>query len=258
MGSALASGWVRAGLKTSSIHIVEADAARRKALSELGYKTCATLPASLAPAASLLAIKPQGFADFSKELKAWYKAVPQHPVFSILAGIPLKQLQSVFGAKAPVIRTMPNTPALVGEGVTAYIGNKAAEPFSPLALRLFGVVGDVLELRDESLMDAVTAVSGSGPAYAFHFLEAFVAAAVKAGLPKEVAGPLCLQTLYGALALAMDEGTAPAELRKNVTSPGGTTEAALRVLMDTKTGLAPLIHKAVKAAAKRSQQLSNG
>lgn len=255
MGAALAEGWVHAGLAAKQIHIVESDAARRKALTAQGFKTYASLP-DMRPAVTLLAIKPQGLAGFAKDLKQWYAMHPPHPVISILAGITRKRLQQVFGREGLVIRAMPNTPALVGEGVTAFICARKAEAYAPMTLQLLGVVGDVLQVKDEAMMDAVTAVSGSGPAYVFHFLEALVAAAEAEGMPRAIATPLALQTVYGSVLLAMESDASFAELRQQVTSPGGTTEAALKQLMKKSGGLETLMAKAVAAASARSLALS--
>lgn len=256
MGTALAAGWVAAGMAANDIHIVETGALQRRALKKSGYSVHASLPA-LAPALTVLAIKPQGFAAFAPALGKWYIATRTHPVLSILAGTTLAQLQKALGSKAPVIRAMPNTPALVGEGVSGVVASASAKPaHKALAVKLLGVVGDVIQLSHEADIDAITALSGSGPAYVFHFLEAMIAASVKLGLPEDVATPLALQTLRGALVLAESSEESLATLRQNVTSKGGTTEAALVHLMDKKLGLSPLLLRAMKAAHARSKSLS--
>ena len=151
---------------------------------------------------------------------------------------------------------MPNTPAAVGRGITALIGNAHVTPaMLDMAQALVEAVGQSVLLDDEGQMDAVTAVSGSGPAYVFHLIEALTAAGAAQGLPPEMALKLARATVAGAGALAEQSGEEPGQLRVNVTSPGGTTAAALSVLMDAQTGFPPLLKRAVKAAANRSKEL---
>ena len=151
---------------------------------------------------------------------------------------------------------MPNTPAAIGRGITAIVGNEAAgEGGLALAEELLSAVGEVVRLPDEELMDAVTGLSGSGPAYVFHMIEAMTAAGVAEGLPEDLALRLARATVAGAGALALETEEDPGELRIAVTSPKGTTEAALRVLMDDEAGLSPLMRRAVHASAERSREL---
>jgi pyrroline-5-carboxylate reductase len=154
---------------------------------------------------------------------------------------------------------MPNTPAAIGRGISALIGNAAAtEAHVSLAEALMGAVGQTVRLENEGQMDAVTAVSGSGPAYVFHLIESLAAAGVAQGLAPDLAMALAKATVGGAGQLAVDSAEDPAQLRRNVTSPNGTTQAALEVLMNEDTGLPMLMARAVAAAAERSKELARG
>jgi pyrroline-5-carboxylate reductase len=154
---------------------------------------------------------------------------------------------------------MPNTPAAVGRGITALIGNTASTDADlALAETLLSAVGQVVRLDDEGQMDAVTGVSGSGPAYVFHLIETLAAAGVAQGLPADLAMRLAKATVAGAGALAEAADEDPAQLRVNVTSPNGTTQAALEVLMDPETGFPALLDRAVAAATQRSRELARG
>ena len=154
---------------------------------------------------------------------------------------------------------MPNTPAAIGKGITAIVGNGAAsEAHLDLAEGLLSAVGQVVRLDREEEMDAVTAVSGSGPAYVFHLIETLAAAGAAQGLPEDLAMTLAKATVGGAGVLAEEAEEAPSQLRINVTSPNGTTQAALEVLMDEDNGFPALLNRAVKAATERSKELSNG
>jgi pyrroline-5-carboxylate reductase len=175
---------------------------------------------------------------------------------SVAAGTPIRFYEEVLGAQTPVIRAMPNTPAAIGRGITAICGNaRASEAHMALAEALLSAVGEVVRLAGEHQMDAVTAVSGSGPAYVFLLIEALAAAGEAEGLPADLALRLAKATVAGAGALAEAAGESPAQLRVNVTSPGGTTAAALKVLMDEARGLPALLREAVHAAAERGREL---
>jgi pyrroline-5-carboxylate reductase len=175
---------------------------------------------------------------------------------SIAAGTTIATFEAALGSRTPIIRTMPNTPAMVGRGITALCGNaRSTAPDMALARALMAAVGEVVELDGEHQIDAVTAVSGSGPAYVFHLIEAMAAAGVAEGLPPDTAMQLARATVCGAGELAFQSPDTPAQLRINVTSPGGTTAAALAVLMDEAAGLPALMKRAVKAAADRGREL---
>jgi pyrroline-5-carboxylate reductase len=179
-----------------------------------------------------------------------------HTTFvSVAAGTRIALFEELLAASAPVMRCMPNTPAAIGKGmiVTVLNENVKADEAS-FVETLLETSGRVARVEDEDLMDAVTAVSGSGPAYVFHFIECLTAAAKKVGLPDDTAGLLAMQTVYGAACLAAESGEDPGRLREQVTSPNGTTAAALSVLMGEER-LQELVTKAVEAARKRSVEL---
>ncbi|MBK5926018.1 pyrroline-5-carboxylate reductase, partial [Rhodobaculum claviforme] len=178
-------------------------------------------------------------------------------VVSIAAGTSLAAFDSAFGAGTPVVRAMPNTPAAVGRGITALVGNAtASDADMDLAESLMAAVGETVRLEAEAQIDVVTALSGGGPAYVFHLIEAMAAAGAAQGLPEDLAMRLARATVCGAGELAHRDDAPASQLRVNVTSPGGTTAAALAHLMDDATGLPPLMARAVAAATARARELS--
>lgn len=197
----------------------------------------------------VLAIKPQNMAPVLEEIKGIVK--PSQLVISIAAGIKTRKIENRLG-KIPVVRVMPNMPLLVGMGIGALCRGRYAK-YSHIkdAGRIFP---GFIFIKKESLMDAVTAISGSGPAYVYLFIESLIKSAVRLGLSKDDAETLVYQTLKGAIALLEKSGKPPEELRRQVTSPGGTTEAALKVFQ--KKGFSKIIEKAVNAACKRAKELS--
>ncbi|MCB1394664.1 MAG: pyrroline-5-carboxylate reductase [Rhodobacter sp.] len=250
MGSALLEGWLKTGLPAGSVHVIEPTPSDW--LKGTGVHLNAPLPP--APAMALLAVKPQMMGAALPGLQALGGG---GTVFvSIAAGTSLKTIEETLGTGTPVVRVMPNTPAAVGRGISALIGNAAVSPEAlALAQDLMAAVGETVLLQDESQMDAVTAVSGSGPAYVFHLIEALAAAGVAQGLPEAMAMQLARATVCGAGELARQSPESAAQLRINVTSPGGTTAAALAVLMNEADGFPPLLARAVRAAADRSKEL---
>jgi len=250
MGSALLEGWLKEFLQPESVHVIEPDPSDW--LRATGVHLNGDMPQ--APGMVVLAVKPQMMGAALPQLSAMGGT---DTVFvSIAAGIGLARLAETLGAGTPIIRAMPNTPAAVGRGITALIGNEHVSPAAlEMAQALMEAVGETVLLEHEGQMDAVTAVSGSGPAYVFHLIETLAAAGAEQGLPPEMALKLARATVAGAGALAEQSGEAPGQLRVNVTSPGGTTAAALDVLMDTQTGFPPLLRRAVAAAANRSKEL---
>ena len=252
MGSAMLEGWLANGVKPSDVWILEPyPTDRLKALQAEGLHLNSGLPA--APALCMLAVKPQYMKDALPQLKGMGGTV----YLSIAAGITLETLAGELG-DGPIIRAMPNTPAAIGRGITALVGNKAATPENmQLAEGLLQAIGQTVRLDSEAQMDAVTALSGSGPAYVFHLIETMAAAGMAEGLPEDMAIKLATATVAGAGLLAAEADESAVQLRINVTSPAGTTEAGLKVLMDSKTGLPPLIRQTVKAAADRSRALRN-
>lgn len=253
MGSAMLAGWLAQGLPASSVWVV--DPKPSDWLTSTGVTLNATLPN--APAIVLVAVKPQMMADALPTLKAMGNG---DTVFvSVAAGISIATFEEILGANTPIVRAMPNTPAAISRGITAIIGNANVGPDDMNeAEALLCAVGEVVRLEDEGQIDAVTGVSGSGPAYVFHMIETMAAAGVSQGLPAELAMQLAKATVAGAGALAQASSEDPAQLRINVTSPNGTTQAALEVLMDPDNGFPALLNRAVKAAADRSRELANG
>lgn len=250
MGSALLEGWLGNGLNAQSVHVLEPQPSAW--LKATGVHLNGALPAQ--PAMAVLAVKPQMMGDALPALQALGGG---GTVFvSIAAGTSLATIEALLGAGTPVVRAMPNTPAAVGRGITALIGNDfVSENALALARALMAAVGQTVMLESESQMDAVTAVSGSGPAYVFHLIEAMAAAGVTQGLPEDMALHLARVTVAGAGALAESADESPAQLRINVTSPNGTTAAALGVLMNETDGFGVLLGRAIKAAADRSREL---
>jgi len=200
----------------------------------------------------ILAIKPQMFPEVLKEIAPYIR--DHQLIISIAAGITTSKIENILGKNTTVIRVMPNTPALVQKGVTAITkGTSATEKDELIANKIFGSVGIVLNVK-ENLMDIITATSGSGPAYIFYFMEAMIEAAEEHGLSKTDALNVVTETICGAGKLVLLSHEPPEELRKNVTSPGGTTQAALEVL--EKNNFKKLTKEAVAAAASRSKELA--
>ena len=250
MGSAMLEGWLKQGVPPAAIWVLEPHPSDW--LTATGVHLNAGLPA--APAIVLLAVKPQMMGAALPQVAALGNGAT---VFlSIAAGTTIASFESTFGAHTPIIRAMPNTPAAVGRGITAITGNAhASDADLALAEALLSAVGQVVRLEGEHQMDAVTAVSGSGPAYVFHLIEALAQAGEAEGLPADLAMQLARATVCGAGELAHQAAESASQLRVNVTSPGGTTAAALAVLMEPETGLPPLMARAVKAAADRGREL---
>jgi pyrroline-5-carboxylate reductase len=250
MGSALLAGWLKAGLPASSVWVIEPNPTDW--LIGLGTRLNEGLPETAAVA--LLAVKPQMMGTALPALQALGNGSTLF--VSIAAGTTIASFEAALGAQTPIVRTMPNTPAMVGRGITALCRNgRVFDADMDLARALMSAVGEVVILDREDLIDAVTAVSGSGPAYVFHLIEAMAAAGVAEGLPVEVSMQLARATVCGAGELAFQSPESAAQLRINVTSPGGTTAAALGVLMDPETGFPALLKRAVKAAADRGREL---
>lgn len=258
MGMALLDGIVQGGVAPSQI-VVQDPAPQPdtlQKLNDLGIRCIehAHQLADVQPDLVLLAVKPQVFNDVSSTLTAM---VAQNClVLSVMAGIPLARLNASFATKTPVVRAMPNTPAAIGCGMTVCTANSHVdERQRQLADSIFAATGDVAWIDDERHMDSVTAVSGSGPAYVFLLAEAMTAAGIEAGLEETLAARLARTTIAGAGQLLKTSEQSAEDLRKAVTSPGGTTAAALQVLMENKA-LQALLVEAVQAAKKRSEDLA--
>jgi pyrroline-5-carboxylate reductase len=252
MGSAMLKGWLRSGLPPMSVWVIDPHPSAW--LKEQGVHIGADLPAN--PAIVIIAVKPQMMKAALPDVKALGNG--ETLAISIAAGTPIKIFEAMLGDQTPIVRAMPNTPAAVGRGITALIGNANVKPEDmDLAEALLLSIGQTVRLDNEGQMDAVTAVSGSGPAYVFHLVETLAAAGEAEGLPADLAMQLAKATVGGAGALAEDSDDTPTQLRINVTSPNGTTQAALEVLMDPEAGFPPLLRRAVAAAANRSRELAD-
>jgi pyrroline-5-carboxylate reductase len=254
MGSAMLDGWVARGLDPAKVVVIEPQPSLQ--VVRYGSQGLRLNPkrAGLVADAIIVAVKPQVAAEVVPELASLVG--PRTVVVSIMAGRPLAFLESTLPPATAIVRTMPNTPAAIGRGITVAVGNKHVTPAQKeLADRLLAATGAVEWITDERHMDAVTAVSGSGPAYVFLLAEALTHAGVAAGLPEALAEKLARLTVAGSGELLNTMPEDAAILRQNVTSPGGTTAAALAVLM-AADGLEPLMTRAVAAATKRSRELA--
>lgn len=250
MGSAMLQGWLAGGLSPRAVWVL--DPAPSDWLTQQNVHVNEGLPRD--PALVVVAVKPQMMGD---ALPALLPLGNTDTVFlSIAAGTTIARFEKVLGSKTPIVRAMPNTPAAIGRGITAVIGNAHVSPQRlKMAETLLSAVGQTVRLEREADMDAVTAVSGSGPAYVFHLIETLAGAGEAEGLAPELAMALAKATVAGAGVLAEEASEAPDQLRVNVTSPGGTTAAALEVLMSEENGLGPLVRRAVTAAARRGREL---
>jgi len=254
MASAIVEGALRAGFAPSRFIVVDPEPAKREAFGARGIVALERI-ADLASRREsgdqfLLAVKPQKLSDVCAELT---KLGVSGIVISILAGTPTDRIRSALGAGARIIRAMPNTPARIGQGCTAIaIGSGASPPDASHARALFETVGSIVELP-ENLFDAYTALAGSGPAYLFLLAEAMARAGIDAGIPAEIADRATRQTLAGAAVLLTQAKESPEALRKAVTSPGGTTEAAISILQ--ASGVAESVVRAVLAARDRGRAL---
>lgn len=256
MGGAMLSGWLETGIAGGGVIVLDPMGATafegREGVAL--YKDLDNLPAGLDPEVVIFAVKPQQMAE-AAPFAARYAGAGT--VFmSIAAGTPIRFFEDVLGKDAAIVRAMPNTPAAIGQGITVTCPNaNVSDVQLAICAALLGAIGEVLGVTDEALIDPVTAVSGSGPAYVFLLIECLAVAGVDAGLPRDLADRLALVTVAGAGQLALRGGDDPAQLRKNVTSPGGTTQAALEVLM-ADDGLQQLMTRAVAAATKRGRELA--
>lgn len=256
MGSAMLEGWLSQGIAPSDVTVIDPMQANilSKRLGVNGLASADDLTGNENPDVIILAVKPQMMDDALPAYKAI--AGKNTLLLSIAAGKTIGYFENIFGADAAILRTMPNTPAAVGRGMTVGCANSnvSAEQ-KQLGQKLLEAVGTFGWVEDESLMDAVTAVSGSGPAYVFLLAEVMAKAGVKMGLPEDLAKQLARQTVSGAGELMNQSSEEASTLRENVTSPGGTTAAALAVLM-ADDALGPLMDKAIEAATKRSKELA--
>ena len=256
MGSAMLEGWLKGGLSASAVHVLDPKPSDwLQALVRDGLHLNGPVPT--APAIAVVAVKPQMMGEALPAVTALGNG--DTVILSIAAGTPIAAFEAAFGDRTPVIRSMPNTPAAIGQGITALAGNAhVTDAQMAMAEGLLAAIGQTVRLEGEGQIDAVTGVSGSGPAYVFHLIETLAAAGEAEGLPAEMAMKLAKATVAGAGQLALGAAEAPDQLRRNVTSPNGTTQAGLEVLMDEKQGLGPLIRATVRAATARSVELGKG
>ncbi len=244
MGGAMARRWQDKNI-CDKLVIVDPVASSIKSFTDISKE--------FKPDVIVFAVKPQTLPDMVDD----YQAYPDALFVTIAAGKPIAFFEQHLGTGAKIVRAMPNTPAAIGKGITVAAASKnvsAAE--KDKATKLLGAVGEVLWAKEESLLNPVTALSGSGPAYIFLLIETLAKTGVAIGLSEDMAEKLARQTVIGAAALTeADAATDAATLRKNVTSPGGTTEAALKVLM-SDAGIQDLFNRALKAATRRAEDLS--
>ncbi len=256
MAGSLVGGLIADGWDPDRIQVVDTDPQQRERMA-VRFQVHTT-PDSLAAVSDadvvVLAVKPQVMEEVARALAVTVSG--SRPLFiSIAAGIRETTLRSWLGENAAIVRAMPNTPALVQSGATALYANTAvSEQQRSLAETILRAVGLVIWIDDESLMDAVTALSGSGPAYFFLFMEALQAAGEELGLPAKTARLLALQTAFGAARMALESADDAATLRRHVTSPGGTTEHAINSLQES--GFEKIVSRALQAAAERSREMA--
>jgi pyrroline-5-carboxylate reductase len=253
MASALIGGLIAKGHDASRISVIEMSPAAREKLGARYPVRVTTAPDDAMKGADtlVLAVKPQ---DMKRALASLGSEVGDALVISVAAGITLDTLSRWLGGHRKIVRCMPNTPGLIGAGITGlYASSQVSEEERIKAEGILRAVGEVVWLSEEKLIDPVTAVSASGPAYVFWFIEQLAVAAVKLGIPKDDALKLAKHTVLGAAKLAMESGDSPEILRKNVTSKGGTTEAALNVFEQEE--LAERFVRAVEAASKRGEEM---
>ena len=255
MGGAMLDGWLRLGLPPARIAVIEPQpSAEIVGLAGHGLRLNPSLNGVREPAAVVIAVKPQNAAEIMPLVVPM--AGSTTVILSIMAGTTLGFLGKELPVEAAIVRSMPNMPAAIGRGITVAVPNQRVTPAQrELAHKLLAATGAVEWVDDESLLDAVTAVSGSGPAYVFLLAESLAKAGAAAGLPPDLAARLARATVAGSGELLHRSPLDAAALRANVTSPGGTTAAALELLMSDK-GLDPLIRSAVAAATRRSRDLA--
>lgn len=251
MGSAMLAGWLEGGLPASSVYVI--DPAPSDWVRGTGVNVNTDLPGT--PKVALIAVKPQMMGAALPSMQALGNG--DTLFISVAAGTPIATFEDVLGKETPIVRAMPNTPAAIGQGITALVGNAHVDDAAlSLAEQLLNAVGQTVRLDTEDQIDAVTGVSGSGPAYVFHLIETLAAAGEAQGLPADLSMKLAKTTVAGAGALAISADEDPSQLRVNVTSPNGTTQAALEVLMSETDGFPVLLNRAVAAATDRSKELA--
>lgn len=267
MAQAILRGGAASGaLDPARVAVAEVDEGKRRALAPLAGAVVATAAEGVAwlrkvesvpgQGQVVLAVKPQSLGGVAEEVRGVLGA-ERRVVVSILAGMPSRRIREALGGAVAVVRVMPNLPAQIGRGTTAVaVGEGAASGDEAVAMRIFGGVGRVVVRIDESLMDAFTAVAGSGPAYVFYLAEAMMRAATELGFDEETAGRVVRETVAGAAEMLAGADASPAALRAAVTSKGGTTEAAVRVM--DEAGVMGAVVRAIAAARDRGRELAGG
>lgn len=252
MARSLISGLLAAGTPSTALRAADPDAGQRERLADMAVPTYEDNDTAVTGAdVVVLAVKPQVMGTVLEPLEL----APGQLVVSIAAGLPLAALERWTPPGTPIVRCMPNTPALLGAGITGMFANSAVtEAQRETAEAILATAGETLWVPEEALLDAVTAVSGSGPAYFFYLMEAMIEAGTGLGLDRAAATALTLQTAFGAARMAAEGEDPPATLRANVTSPGGTTERALSIL--DAAGVRETLTKAISGAAQRAQELA--
>ena len=257
MGQAMMAGWQKNDLceRGASIFVIDPFFSEERSDDCVNFfADISLLPQNYCADYVVIAVKPHQVGEAMNDIE---NATGENTIFiSVAAGKSTHALQEILPKKAKIARAMPNTSAMIQQAITAiYFNEFCNEGDKEACEKLLGAIGETAILDDEDAMDAVTAVSGSGPAYVFYFIEALKKAGMAQGLSEKLAHKLALQTVRGAGNMAVSAGEDVAVLRKNVTSPNGTTEKGLAVLMDGEGGLAPLLEKTVAAAANRSREL---
>jgi len=255
MATALISGLIRSGQTDVTVRVSDPNQdARRRLQSDFGITVSADAPSAVTGAdVVVLAVKPQVMPIVLQDLSGLLQ--PQQLVLSIAAGTTMQRIAASLGPAQAIIRCMPNTPALIGEGITGLCANtQCRDHHRRQAERVLRVAGEIVWIPDESMMNAVTAISGSGPAYFFALTEALADAGARLGLPTEVANELAIRTCAGAGAMLKNSAESVSELRQQVTSPGGTTQAALASLASDH--FVELVYRAATAAHQRGSELS--
>ena len=257
MGSAMLEGWLEMGLPPEQIHVIEPCALIAEELRGRGLGAVAAqsdLPADIQPGVVLFAVKPQSMNEAVSAFAGYQ--LPNTTFLSIAAGKTISYFENILGAEAAIVRSMPNTPAAGRRGITVATPNtNVTEAQCKICGNLLEAVGDVAWVDDEGLIDAVTALSGGGPAYVFLLTECMTQAGIDAGLPAELSALLARVTVSGAGELMRQSDETASTLRENVTSPGGTTAESLKILM-AEDGWQPLMTHAIAAATARSRELA--
>ena len=256
MGEAMLRSWVHTQSSKFSLLVLEPHPSDwLKSMFEMGLVELNNIKNANKIDICVFAVKPQ---TLEKALEENRKRLSKETlVVSVVAGKDFNFLKSSLHTDQPIIRVMPNTPVSVSQGISALVANKSTDSnHIEWVEELFVALGKIVLLKNENEIDAVTAISGSGPAYVFNFIENLIEIAKELGLSAEVSKTLAIQTVVGAGILSESSGLSPGRLRENVTSPAGTTQAALEVLMDEEFGWKPIIKKAVHAAHNRSKELA--